>query len=143
MEGRKCRLKHSARAIQRFWHKYLPSLKNPLFPRARAILSKSDESVHEGEFGGRRLVAHGPDDIGRYLADKGRQANLQKWKSRQIVDALRILYRCHSPSGLGSTLRLVTLGGRFCTDAVLNEINVNVVPQQLSDPSALSTEPNM
>ena len=84
-----------SRAVQRFWHKYLFFLeKASVTEGSRPYYRKAVEAYIKAH-PDRRLVQHGPDDIDRYLADKGRRTHLQEWQFRQIVDALKILFLAH------------------------------------------------
>ena len=74
-------------AVQRFWHKYLSFLEKASVPAGfRPYYPKAVKAYIEAH-PGHGLAAHGPDDIGRYLAGKGRQVHQQEWRFCQIGDA--------------------------------------------------------
>ena len=80
-------------AVQRFWHNYLSILeKSHVSVRARPWYRKHVEGYIQAH-PGRRLADHLPHDVDAYLDAKGRLPNLQEWQFRQIVDALRLLFR--------------------------------------------------
>ncbi|MGD2118779.1 MAG: integron integrase [Chromatiales bacterium] len=80
------------RAVQRFWHNYLSILeKSHIHKKARPWYRKHVEAyiaLHQDV----KLPQHLPQDVDNYLIAKGRTRNLQEWKFRQIVDALRLLF---------------------------------------------------
>ncbi len=80
------------RAVRRFWHNYFSILeKFAVSPRVRPWYRKHVEAyIHASRE--RRLADHTPEDIDRYLADKGRQNGVQEWQFRQIADALHLLF---------------------------------------------------
>lgn len=82
-----------SRAVQRFWHNYFSVLEKSSVPaRVRPWYRKHVERYIQAH-PGRRLGDQLPHDIDDYLAAKGRLPQLREWQFRQIVDALRLLFR--------------------------------------------------
>lgn len=82
----------SSRAVQRFWHNYFTILEKSSVPvRTRPWYRKHVEGYIRAH-PGYRLAEHLPHDLCEYLTAKGRLGNLQEWRFRQIVDALRLLF---------------------------------------------------
>ncbi|MCB1801880.1 MAG: integron integrase [Gammaproteobacteria bacterium] len=80
-------------AVQRFWHNYLSILEKYSVPEASRPYYRKAVEAYIKAHADRRLATHLPQDVDRYLADKGRQGNLQDWQFRQLVDALKILFQ--------------------------------------------------
>ena len=82
----------SPRAVQRFWHNYFTILEKSSVPvRTRPWYRKHVEGYIRAH-PGYRLADHLPHDVDEYLSAKGGLGNLQEWRFRQIVDALRLLF---------------------------------------------------
>lgn len=82
-------------AVSRFWHNYLSVLEKHDIPANRRPYYRRALEAYLNANRGHRLAVHEAADVEKYLTEKGRQARLQVWQFRQIVDALRLLFSFH------------------------------------------------
>jgi len=77
---------------RRFWDRYIQLLHNQgIFPPYdRWHVRRAEAFIHA--FSGRKLGDIGADEVAAYLAQIGRNGNLEPWQFRQVVDAIRNLY---------------------------------------------------
>ncbi|MDZ7660848.1 integron integrase [Thiohalophilus sp.] len=79
-------------SVSRFWDNYIEKTKTyNIKPKvARWYVRHAEQYIkaHPNQ----RLGSHTPREVEEYLRDKGRNAPLEDWQFRQIVDALKILF---------------------------------------------------
>ncbi len=81
--------------VNQFWHNYLFLLEKHSIPvKARSWYRKHVEE-YISSYQGVKLQHHFPRHLDDYLTAKGRMAKLPEWQFRQIVDALKILFKEH------------------------------------------------
>lgn len=80
------------RSVVRFWRNYLTILNNFSVPKGSRLWYRKHVENYIAAHPGLRLQHHLPSHVDNYLAAKGRIGDLQEWRFRQIVDALRLLF---------------------------------------------------
>jgi hypothetical protein len=82
----------SSNAVSMFWQRYVNALeKHKVNKKARRwYVARVEQYIKEAK--GRRLAAHGPDDVRAYLEHMGRNARLEAWQVAQTAHALQILF---------------------------------------------------
>lgn len=80
-------------SVSRFWDNYIEKTKayNIKSKVARWYVRHAEAYIKAHP--GRRLVTHSATDIEQYLREKGRSPHLEEWQFRQIVEALKILFK--------------------------------------------------
>jgi len=76
-------------AVDRFWHKYLSSLKRMRAWDVVALVLQAAWTIHCRPYR-RQISVSFTVFINEYLIAKGRLKHLQEWQFRQIVDATRL-----------------------------------------------------
>ncbi|MEN8226217.1 MAG: integron integrase [Bacteroidota bacterium] len=79
-------------AIEKFWHNYLSILKKSDVPEKSHKWYRRHAEMYIAAHIGLRLGQHQPQHIDNYLNAKGRMPDIEEWRFRQIVEALRLLF---------------------------------------------------
>lgn len=82
----------SQAAVGRFWHNYLSFLEKSGISASVRPWYRRHVERYIGACAGRRLQAHGAQDVDDYLGNLGRLSSMPEWRFRQVADALRLLF---------------------------------------------------
>lgn len=84
---------NEAERVRRFWDKYLKLLHKQDIepPYDRWYVRRAEQYI--AAFPDKRLGEQSPEDVDSYLAEVGREGALEDWQFRQVVDAIRNLFR--------------------------------------------------
>lgn|GEM_PF-1069626 len=80
-------------SVSRFWEHYILKTKRYALkdPAVRWYVRHAEEYIKR--YSSVRLRAHTADMLTSYLSEKGRNAQLKDWQYKQIVYALKILFK--------------------------------------------------